>query len=103
MRAEISVRHIEQIEDAIRRTRRSTLRRIVSALVEVKPELGDPAELLERLVVLAGPGLAPESEYRERVERRRKRRWAKVRNRRRSVELAKLRARVLAEFEESRA
>jgi hypothetical protein len=33
--------------------------------------------MAERLAELAGPGLAPESAYRERVEKRRKARWAK--------------------------
>ena len=66
VRAEISVRQIEQIERAIRRTRRSTLERIVRALVKVQPVLGDPEALVERLLSLAGAGVAPESEYRER-------------------------------------
>jgi hypothetical protein len=77
VRAQISVRQIEQIERAIRRTRRSTLERIVAALVKVEPDLGEPAALVARLTELAGIGLAPESEYRERVERRRRRRWRK--------------------------
>jgi hypothetical protein len=77
IRAEISVRQIEQIERAIRRTRRSTLERIVEALVKVKPDLGEPAALAGRLSRLAGIGLAPESKYRDRVEKRRKARWAK--------------------------
>jgi hypothetical protein len=78
IRAQISVRQIEQIERAIRRTRRSTLERIVAALVKVEPDLGEPAALVARLTELAGIGLAPESEYRERVERRRRRRWRKM-------------------------
>jgi len=77
IRAQISVRQIEQIERAIRRTRRSTLERIVVALVKVEPDLGKPAALVAQLTELAGIGLAPESEYRERVERRRRRRWRK--------------------------
>jgi hypothetical protein len=77
VRAQVSIRQIEQIEQAIRRTRRSTLERIAAALVEMKPELGEAADLVERLIELAGPGLAPESAYRERVERRRRRRWRK--------------------------
>jgi transcriptional regulator with XRE-family HTH domain len=81
VRAEISVRQIEQIERAIRRTRRSTLERIASALVNVKPDLGDPAALVSRLSSLAGSGLAPESEYRERVEKRRKARWKRMERR----------------------
>jgi hypothetical protein len=67
---------IRQIERAIRRTRRNTLDRIVAALVTAKPCLGDRAALVHRLSRRAGIGLAPESEYRERVENRRKARWA---------------------------
>jgi hypothetical protein len=70
---------IRQIERAIRRTRRSTLERIVAALVKAKPNLGDPAALLDRLSRLAGIGLAPESKYRERVEKRRRARNVKLR------------------------
>jgi hypothetical protein len=79
--AEMSSRQIEQIERAIRRTRRSTLERIVAALVKAKPDLGDPAALLERLLSLAGASLAPESQYRERVEKRRKARWKRMKRR----------------------
>ena len=77
IRSQVSVRQIEQIERAIRRTRRSTIERIVLALVKVKPDLGEPAAIVARLTTLAGIGLAPESQYRERVERRRRRRWRK--------------------------
>jgi hypothetical protein len=77
VRAEVSVRQIEQIEQAIRRTRRSTLARIAAALVKVKPEMGDANAIVSSLVTLAGPVLAPESIHRDRVEKRRKARWAK--------------------------
>ena len=80
--AEMSGRQIEQIERGIRRTRRSTLKRIAAALVQVEPELGDVNALVEQLVELAGAGLAPESDYRYRVERRRERRWSRRHTRR---------------------
>lgn len=80
-RAQMSVRQIEQIERAIRRTRRSTLDRIAASLVDLAPNLGDPEELAERLAGLAGPGLAPESGYRERVEKRRKARRHRTKRR----------------------
>jgi transcriptional regulator with XRE-family HTH domain len=64
--AELSRRHVERLEAGNRRTRRSTLSRIAEAL-------GDPS-LEDELVGLAGPALAPESEYAERVVRRRQRR-----------------------------
>jgi len=75
VRARVSVRQIEQIEQAIRRTRRSTLDRIAAALAKERADMGDAADLADRLASLAGPGLAPESRYRERVEKRRKARW----------------------------
>ena len=79
--AEVSSRQLEQIERGIRRTRRSTLERIAEALVQIRPDLGEPAALAVWLVALARNGLAPESEYRERVDKRRKARNAKLRRR----------------------
>lgn len=75
VRAEVSVRQLEQIEQAIRRTRRSTLARIAGALVGLRDDIGSPEELAERLAALAGPSLAPESKFPERVEKRRLARW----------------------------
>lgn len=69
--AQLSAAHIGAIERAQRRTRRSTLERLLRPLV--------PAEQLDRtvdeLVGLAGPALAPESTFADRVQRRRERRW----------------------------
>lgn len=81
VRAQVSVRQIEQVEQAIRRTRRSTLDRIAAALVKVRPDMGEAAALADRLAALAGPGLAPESDHRERVEKRRKARWRRLERR----------------------
>lgn len=81
VRSEVSIRQLEQIEQAIRRTRRSTLARIAGALVELEPSIGTADELVARLVALAGPALAPESDYHERVEKRRRSRWARLRRR----------------------
>lgn len=81
LRAEVSIRQLEQIERAIRRTRRSTLGRIAGALVELRPDIGAADELVERLAALAGPALAPESDYRERVEKRRRSRWDRLHRR----------------------
>jgi hypothetical protein len=75
------VRQIEQIERGIRRRRRSTLDRIAAALVKVRPGLGTASDLADRLASLAGPALAPESKYRERVEKRRKARWRRLERR----------------------
>ena len=66
------------IERAIRRTRRSTLNRIAAALVELQPDLGHADDLASHLASLAGTGLAPESRYAARVEKRRKARWKRV-------------------------
>jgi hypothetical protein len=69
--AELSASHLGSLERAVRRTRASTLARIASALTTGED---DDEALLEQLVAIAGPALAPESEYAERVERRRRRR-----------------------------
>ena len=79
VRSELSVRQIEQIERGIRRTRRSTLERIAAVLAATVPELGEASDLADGLAELAGPALAPESIYRDRVEKRRKARNAKLR------------------------
>lgn len=81
IRSEVSIRQLEQIEQAIRRTRRSTLGRIAGALVELEPDIGSADQLVEHLAALAGPALAPESAYRERVEKRRRARWARLHRR----------------------
>jgi len=75
--ARISPKTVYRIEAAVRRTRLSTLRRIAEALVAEAPWMGDPGRVTADLATLAGLGLAPESQYRERVERRRARRERK--------------------------
>jgi transcriptional regulator with XRE-family HTH domain len=65
---------IFRIEAAIRRTRVSTLERIADGLCWAAPNLGDPARVLADLCTVAHLGLAPESEYADRVDRRRQRR-----------------------------
>ena len=45
-------------------------------MVKTRPDLGDAATLTDQLCELAGAALAPESVYRDRVEKRRKARWA---------------------------
>jgi hypothetical protein len=76
----ISKAHLENVAYGRKRTRRSTLARIVDALVEANPQLGPAQELLNRLCSIAGPALAPESDYQARVERKLARR-AKARER----------------------
>jgi transcriptional regulator with XRE-family HTH domain len=72
-RGELAPSTIERLEAGTRRTRRSTLERIARAL-----ELPDAAG---ELVDLAGPTLAPESAYADRIARRRERRGRMGRNR----------------------
>lgn len=73
--SELSNSHLGSLERATRRTRASTLERIASALTED----GEEGEALRaELVSLAGPALAPESEYAERVESRRRRRHRRL-------------------------
>jgi transcriptional regulator with XRE-family HTH domain len=78
--AQVSASTVGKIEAGTRRTRRSTLGRITAALVGGHPDLGEADELADELAALAGPALAPESEYADRVARRRKRRWRRRRN-----------------------
>jgi transcriptional regulator with XRE-family HTH domain len=59
--AELSTSGIRRIEAGTRRTRRSTLDGIAAAL--------DEPELADELARLAGPALAPESPYAERIAR----------------------------------
>ena len=84
--AQASASTIGKIEAGTRRTRRSTLGRIATALVGLHPDLGDADELADDLAVLAGPVLAPESEYADRISRRRERRWRKRQRQRRQSE-----------------
>ena len=72
--AELSLGAICQIELGDRRTRRSTLRRIARAIVGARPNTPTEDELTEQLAEAAGAALAPESGYRARIDRRRKRR-----------------------------
>ena len=72
--AELSAWMVSQIELGTRRTRQSTLRRIARAIVGADPNVSTEDELTEELTGAAGEALAPESSYRDRVDRRRKRR-----------------------------
>jgi transcriptional regulator with XRE-family HTH domain len=69
IRAGIVYETWHRIEEATRHTRHSTLERIAKELGEA---LGrEPRTIHDEMVRLAGPCLAPESQYRERVENRR--------------------------------
>ena len=70
----MNLRSISRIEAGQRRTRRSTLARILAALLNEDPNLGDIDHLLDGLIRRAGPALAAESAYQERIEARRARR-----------------------------
>jgi len=73
-RAGMNPSTVYRIEAAVRRTRLSTLRRIAEALVGAAPWMGDAGKVTADLATLAGLGLAPESQYRERIDGRRARR-----------------------------
>jgi hypothetical protein len=74
MLADLSDVTIWRIEEGVRRTRVSTLGRIAEGLCNAAPRLGDPSRVTADLATVGGLGLAPESEFDERVERRRARR-----------------------------
>lgn len=65
---------VARIESGVRRTRRSTLTRIAAVLVAEVPRLGPVDRLVADFVREAGPALAEESAYAERVTRRREQR-----------------------------
>jgi transcriptional regulator with XRE-family HTH domain len=71
--AELSPSQLSRIERGLRRTRATTLARVAEAL-------GQP-DVLADLIRLAGPALAPESDYAERITRRRESRFRSERNR----------------------
>lgn len=85
--AGIAASTLRRIEWGTRRTRLSTLHRIVLALA---PESEAPAVLAD-LRRRAGPALALESAFRNRVERRRGRRLRRQRQRLRAGQLAAIR------------
>lgn len=82
-RAILAVGTYSRIANARRRTRASTLERLVRVFVEAHPSLGDPQSVLDMLLATVGPALAEESPYRDRIEHRRDRRQ---RRRQREVE-----------------
>lgn len=87
VRSELSERQIQRIEHGSRRTRRGTLERIASGLVDGRSFYGGVArlagclavgpvdDLVERLVCLAGPALSPDSAHQGRIDKRRASRW----------------------------
>lgn len=90
-RAQLSAGQVGTIEQGRARTRRSTLERIVRALVDEDVA----GEVLEHLVEVAGPALAPEAHeaHIQRIIARRERRSAK--NKRRELQLLQQSARDL--------
>ncbi len=90
--AGITASTLWRIEHAYRRTRVTTLGRLSAAIADVDPT-ADRERLLAELVTAAGPALASESDYPERVARRRERRGRKVTNRAVAADLAAEQAR----------
>lgn len=77
-RAQVSTGHLQRLEHGRRRTRLSTLSRLAAVLTS------DPSSqqrLLGNLASSAGPALAPESDYDDRITRRRKTRFGRRQNR----------------------
>lgn len=75
--AQLSPAAVGKIEWGVRRTRRSTLTRIAWALHgDVDPDALE--RFVDELCDLAGPALAAESEFKERVDKRRERRSRKA-------------------------
>lgn len=73
--SQISERHLQRLERGERLTRASTLARLAQAL---EPDEAAAQLLLTEFLSLAGPMLADETPYAERVDRRRARRAAEV-------------------------
>jgi transcriptional regulator with XRE-family HTH domain len=73
-RTGMNQRSISRIESGERRTRRSTLTRLLTCLVNEDETLGEMDHLLDGLVRRAGPALAAESPYQGRIDARRLRR-----------------------------
>ena len=65
---------VYRLECALRRPRRTTIERLARVLVARADRLGPVDQLTDHLCDLCGPALAPESEYRHRVEVRREKR-----------------------------
>jgi transcriptional regulator with XRE-family HTH domain len=87
---------IYRIERGLRRTRRRTLRLLAEAVAH------DRDAAAAELVRLAGPALAPESPWVERIERRRARRLRRVQAQRERREYQARRAAQLAQWHRSR-
>jgi len=73
-RARISGPHLSRLERGDRRTRRSTLERLATALWMTEPYGTQQPAILAGLHDAAGVALAPESSFQKRVERRWRRR-----------------------------
>jgi transcriptional regulator with XRE-family HTH domain len=99
--AELSEQQVSRIQVGRTRTRRSTLTRIAMTLLGQDASPEEVEHLLEHLVELGGPGIAPESPWAEKQVRTRARR--KRRREREEAAYAQARARRLAEEAEARA
>jgi transcriptional regulator with XRE-family HTH domain len=79
-RSGLAERSLRRIEHGHRRTRASTLQRLAEVLVRNdSARFGSADAVLVQLLAAAGPGLAEESDYRWRVDARRRRRAKKQR------------------------
>ncbi len=78
-RAGLAERSVRRLEHGQRRTRGSTLQRLAVALTREPSVLGTAEAVLALLLEAAGPSLAAESQYSERIDGRRKRRLRRAR------------------------
>jgi transcriptional regulator with XRE-family HTH domain len=77
-RAGVAERSLRRIEHGQRRTRRSTLDRLAQGMAQELAVKDHPEVVLARLLAAAGPTLAPESIYGDRVNARRRARRARA-------------------------
>jgi hypothetical protein len=79
-RSLLSQGHLQCLCAGRKRTRRSTLTRLVSVFVEEEPWLGPVDDTVDYLCEIAGPALAAETDYPQKMARtlaRRERRWTR--------------------------
>lgn len=68
---------VQRLEAATRRPRRSSIERLAEVIVEHAPSFESAADLTDVLAKLAGIGLAPESDYADKIAASRARRLGK--------------------------
>lgn len=101
-RAELSQDHLGELERATVRTRRSTIERIAAALAGAIGDDVTQEGITEQLVQAIGIALAPESQYVDRVNRRRQVRTAEAEAKRAKAEKKKADERLIRQLQAKR-